>query len=135
MSLADDNLAAGKIFLEANAQEEGVITLPSGLQYKVFEEGQGRKPGATDVVQVHYKGTTIEGQEFDSSYRRGAPTTFSLDQVIPGWTEGIQLMAEGSKFKFFIPPNLAYGPLGAGPITSNSTLIFEVELLKVGGEA
>jgi FKBP-type peptidyl-prolyl cis-trans isomerase len=125
------NAAEGDRFLLANRVKEGVIVTDSGLQYEVIELGDGPKPGATDKVTVNYRGTLLNGEEFDSSYARNQPVTFQLDQVIPGWTEGVQLMPVGSKFKFYIPPNLAYGPAGGGPIGPNATLIFEVELLGI----
>jgi FKBP-type peptidyl-prolyl cis-trans isomerase FklB len=125
------NLAEGKAFLEENKKKEGVKTLPSGLQYKVLKEGTGKTPKATDEVTVNYKGTFINGTEFDSSYKRGKPATFQLDKVIRGWTEALQLMKEGSKWQLFIPPELAYGDRGGGPIPPNTTLIFEVELISV----
>ena len=124
--------AEGENFLAENAKKEGVKTLPSGLQYKVLREGDGRKPSATDQVECHYEGTLINGQVFDSSYRRGETATFGLNQVIKGWTEGLQLMQEGAKYRFFIPYNLAYGERGAGQsIPPYSALIFDVELIKV----
>ncbi|MCQ8104416.1 FKBP-type peptidyl-prolyl cis-trans isomerase [Methylomonas sp. SURF-2] len=127
-----ENKAAGEKFLADNAQTAGVITTASGLQYLVFNEGSGAMPKATDNVTVHYKGTTIDGKEFDSSYGRGAPATFPLNRVIAGWTEGLQLMKEGAKYRFFIPSNLAYGERGAGrDIGPNAALIFDVELIKV----
>lgn len=127
-----ENKAAGEKFLADNAQTAGVTTTASGLQYQVFTEGTGALPKATDNVTVHYKGTTIDGKEFDSSYDRGAPATFPLNRVISGWTEGLQLMKEGAKYRFFIPSNLAYGERGAGrDIGPNATLIFDVELIKV----
>jgi FKBP-type peptidyl-prolyl cis-trans isomerase FklB len=125
------NLAEGKAFLEENKKKEGVKTLPSGLQYKVLKEGTGKTPKATDEVTVNYKGTFINGTEFDSSYKRGKPATFQLDKVIRGWTEALQVMKEGSKWQLFIPPDLAYGDRGGGPIPPNTTLIFEVELISV----
>ena len=125
------NLAEGKAFLEENKKKEGVKTLPSGLQYKVLKEGTGKTPKATDEVTVNYKGTFINGTEFDSSYKRGKPATFQLDKVIRGWTEALQVMKEGSKWQLFIPPELAYGDRGGGPIPPNTTLIFEVELISV----
>ena len=129
---ADKNLADGKKFLESNAKKEGVTTLPSGLQYKVVAKGTGASPKKTDSVTVHYKGTLIDGTEFDSSYKRGQPATFRVDGVIAGWTEALQLMKPGAKWQLFIPANLAYGERGAGSrIGPNSTLIFEVELIKV----
>ncbi len=126
------NIEAGKAFLEANAQREGVIILPSGLQYEVLKAGTGLQPGATDKVTVHYHGMLIDGTVFDSSVERGQPATFGVNQVISGWTEALQLMTEGSKWKLFIPADLAYGARGAGQkIGPYATLIFEVELLKV----
>ena len=124
--------AEGENFLAENAKKEGVKTLPSGLQYKVLREGEGRKPSATDKVECHYEGTLINGEVFDSSYRRGETATFGLNQVIKGWTEGLQLMQEGAKYRFFIPYNLAYGEHGAGQsIPPYAALIFDVELIKV----
>lgn len=124
--------AEGENFLAENAKKEGVKTLPSGLQYKVLREGDGRKPSATDKVECHYEGTLINGEVFDSSYSRGETATFGLNQVIKGWTEGLQLMQEGAKYRFFIPYNLAYGEHGAGQsIPPYATLIFDVELIKV----
>ena len=124
--------AEGENFLAENAKKEGVKTLPSGLQYKVLREGDGRKPSATDKVECHYEGTLINGEVFDSSYRRGETATFGLNQVIKGWTEGLQLMQEGAKYRFFIPYNLAYGEHGAGQsIPPYAALIFAVELIKV----
>lgn len=124
--------AEGENFLAENAKKEGVKTLPSGLQYKVLREGDGRKPSATDRVECHYEGTLINGEVFDSSYRRGETATFGLNQVIKGWTEGLQLMQEGAKYRFFIPYNLAYGEHGAGQsIPPYAALIFDVELIKV----
>lgn len=126
------NLKDGAAFLVENGKKEGVVTLPSGLQYKVVTKGTGKKPGPKDSVSVHYKGTLIDGTEFDSSYKRGEPVSFPVGGVIPGWTEALQLMEEGSKWQLFIPSNLAYGERGAGAqIGPNSTLIFDVELLKV----
>jgi FKBP-type peptidyl-prolyl cis-trans isomerase len=129
--MASINAAEGDKFLLENRVKEGVQVTDSGLQYKVVVMGEGAKPASTDKVTVHYRGTLLNGEEFDSSYSRNQPTSFQLDQVIPGWTEGVQLMPVGSKFMFFIPPNLAYGPQGGGPIGPNSTLIFEVELLSI----
>lgn len=124
--------AEGAKFLEENAKKAGVKTTASGLQYEIVTEGKGDKPKSTDSVTVHYKGTLINGEEFDSSYARNQPVTFRLDGVIPGWTEGLQLMTPGSKYKFAIPSALAYGERGAGmKIGPNSTLIFEVELISV----
>ncbi|MBI4768777.1 MAG: FKBP-type peptidyl-prolyl cis-trans isomerase [Deltaproteobacteria bacterium] len=125
------NLSAGKAFLEENRKKEGIKTLPSGLQYKELAEGSGKTPKADDNVTVNYKGTLINGDEFDNSYKRGQPATFKVNGVIKGWTEALQLMKEGSKWQLFIPPELGYGERGAGPVPSNSTLIFEVELLSV----
>ena len=129
---ARKNLAEGEAFLAANAEKEGVVTLPSGLQYQVLSEGEGNPPTATDTVTVHYRGTLIDGTEFDSSYGRGEPATFPLDRVIPGWTEGLQLMRPGAKYRLFVPPALAYGERGgSSKIGPNSALVFEVELLSV----
>ena len=123
---------AGEKFLEENAKNEGVIVLPSGLQYQVLTEGNGRKPKATDNVKCHYEGTLIDGTVFDSSYRRGEAATFPLNGVIAGWTEGVQLMGEGAKYRFFIPYQLAYGTRGAGQsIPPYAALIFDVELIEV----
>jgi len=129
---AQKNLAEGKAFLAKNTKKKGVKTLPSGLQYKVIEKGNGTSPKKTDSVTVNYRGTLIDGTEFDSSYKRGKPATFRVDGVIAGWTEALQLMKPGAKWQLFIPANLAYGERGAGPrIGPNSALIFEVELTKV----
>ena len=129
--VADKNLAEGKTFLEENKKKDGVITLPSGLQYKILAEGSGKTPKATDSVTVNYRGNLINGTEFDNSYKRGQPTTFQVGNVIRGWTEALQVMKEGSKWQIFIPPQLAYGDRSAGPVPPNSTLIFEVELISV----
>jgi FKBP-type peptidyl-prolyl cis-trans isomerase FklB len=130
---AEANLKAGREFLEANKQRPGVVALPSGLQYQVVEEGHGLKPTATSSVTCHYHGTLIDGTVFDSSVQRGQPATFPLDRVIKGWTEGLQLMREGSKYRFYIPPDLAYGNRQTGPVIGpNTTLIFDVELIRVG---
>jgi FKBP-type peptidyl-prolyl cis-trans isomerase len=131
--MADSNLEKGEAFLAENATKEGVKVTASGLQYKVLKEGDGKSPQATDTVQVHYKGTLLDGTEFDSSYKRGQPAEFPLNRVIPGWTEGVQLMKEGAKYQFTIPSKLAYGERGTpgGPIPPNSTLIFEVELISI----
>ena len=126
------NAEEGEAFLAANAEKEGVTVTDSGLQYRVITEGEGASPDADDRVTVHYRGKLINGVEFDSSYARGEPATFGLNQVIPGWTEGVALMKEGGKYEFFVPSELAYGEQGRpGPIGPNSTLIFEVELLEV----
>lgn len=126
------NLEEGEKFLAENAKREGVVSLPSGLQYEVLTEGTGKKPSASDTVSCHYHGTLIDGTVFDSSVMRGQPAEFPVNGVIKGWVEALQLMSEGAKWKLFIPANLAYGERGAGQsIEPNSTLIFEVELLKV----
>lgn len=129
----EENKAAGTAFLASNGKKAGIVTTASGLQYEVVTKGTGTKnPTATDTVKVHYKGTTIDGKEFDSSYSRGEPISFPLNGVIPGWTEGVQLMTEGAKYRFYIPSDLAYGEAGAGgAIGPNETLIFDVELLKI----
>ncbi|ATG73029.1 FKBP-type peptidyl-prolyl cis-trans isomerase [Zobellella denitrificans] len=124
-------LEEGKRFLEENAKREGVQVTESGLQYEVLSEGDGDKPAAEDVVTVHYVGTLVDGTQFDSSIDRGEPASFPLNQVIPGWTEGVQLMPVGSKYKLYIPADLAYGESGAGTIPGNAVLIFEVELLDI----
>ncbi len=129
---AEANKKEGDAFLAANKTKEGVVALPSGLQYKILKEGTGPKPKATDSVVCNYRGTLINGTEFDSSYKRGQPATFPVSGVIKGWTEALQLMPVGSKWQLFIPPDLAYGERGAGAeIGPNSTLIFEVELLSI----
>ncbi|MCP4881415.1 MAG: FKBP-type peptidyl-prolyl cis-trans isomerase [Gammaproteobacteria bacterium] len=126
-------LAESEAFLAETAQQEGVKITKSGLQYKVLEAGAGKQPQATDTVTVHYRGTLMDGQEFDSSYSRGEPTSFPLNGVIPGWTEGLQLMSEGGKYEFYIHPDLAYGQRGAGgAIGPNAALVFQVELIKIG---
>lgn len=126
------NKKTGEEFLAKNAKEAGVVVLPSGLQYKVITEGTGKKPGPTSVVTVHYHGTLIDGKEFDSSIKRGQPATFPVNGVIAGWTEALQLMPAGSKWKLFIPSALAYGEQAASNVIGpNSTLIFEVELISV----
>ena len=130
---AQKAIAEGRDFLEANAKREGVVQTKSGLQYEVLSEGKGeRSPKATDTVLCHYEGRLVSGKVFDSSYERNQPAEFGLNQVIPGWTEGLQLMSEGAKYRFYIPYLLGYGEQGAGPsIPPNSTLIFDVELIKV----
>ena len=130
--VAAKNLADGKGFLVDNGKKEGITTRPSGLQYKVLSTGSGKTPKATDTVTVHYRGTFMNGTEFDSSVGRGQPATFQVNGVIPGWTEALQLMNEGAKWQLFIPPDLAYGERGMPPrIPPNSILIFEVELISV----
>lgn len=129
---AGGNKIEGKAFLEENKKKEGVVLLPSGLQYKVIKEGSGKKPTATSNVKVHYKGTLIDGTVFDSSYDRGQPATFGVNKVIPGWTEALQLMQPGAKWMLYLPSELAYGDRAAGQlIKPGSTLIFEVELLEI----
>ncbi|OFX33437.1 MAG: peptidylprolyl isomerase [Bacteroidetes bacterium GWF2_42_66] len=129
---AQKNLEAGKAFLETNKAKQGVVTLPSGLQYEVLKEGNGPKPTAEDKVKCHYHGTTIDGKVFDSSVDRGEPAEFPVNGVIPGWIEALQLMPVGSKWKLYIPAELAYGERGAGAdIGPNSALVFEVELLEI----
>lgn len=128
----ENNMVEGQKFLDENKTKDGVVVLPSGLQYKVLTEGTGKSPKATDKVKVHYKGTLINGKEFDSSYKRNQPAEFPVNGVIKGWTEALQLMKEGSKWMLYIPGELAYGARGAGgDIGPNETLIFEVELLEV----
>lgn len=131
---AEENLAKAKAFLDANAKEEGVVVLDSGLQYKIIKEGTGRTPGPQDEVKTHYTGTLIDGSEFDSSFKRGEPARFPVHRVIPGWTEALQLMKEGAKWRLWVPPDLAYGPRQTGPnIPPNSALIFDIELIEVIG--
>lgn len=126
------NLKEGEAYLAENKKKKGVTTLPSGLQYKVITEGTGKIPKTTDTVKTHYRGTLIDGTEFDSSFKRGEPATFPVTGVIKGWTEALQLMKVGSKWELFISPDLAYGPRGAGQmIGPNATLIFEIELLGI----
>lgn len=132
--LAQKNLEAGEEFLAENAERDGVETTDSGLQYEILEEGDGEKPTAEDRVRVHYTGELISGEVFDSSRERGEPVTFGLKQVIPGWTEGLQLMSEGSRAKLYIPAELAYGPGGNQRIGPNETLVFDVELLEINPE-
>ena len=130
--LSEKNKADGEKFLAENAKKEGVKTMLSGLQYKEIAPGTGKSPKTTDTVTTHYKGTLIDGKEFDSSYKRGQPATFQVSGVIPGWTEALQLMKEGAKWQLFVPHNLAYGERGAGrEIGPNATLIFEVEMVSV----
>ena len=128
----EKNKLEGETFLTENAKKEGVITLPSGLQYKILKPGDGKKPKLTDTVTTNYRGTLIDGTEFDSSYKRNEPVSFQVNGVIAGWTEALQLMPVGSKWQLFIPSNLAYGERGrGGPIGPNATLIFEIELLSI----
>ena len=130
--LGNENLQAGQAYLEKNKQDKNVVTLDNGLQYKILEVGKGKKPKLEDEVVVHYKGTLIDGTEFDSSYRRGEPISFNVNGVIQGWQQALTLMPEGSKWVLAIPPHLAYGARGSGPaIGPNETLLFEVELLEV----
>ena len=130
--LAAKNLAEGEAFLAANAKQPGIVTRPSGLQYQILQSGSGKSPTATSKVKVDYEGRLIDGTVFDSSIARNQPVEFQTSQVIQGWTEGLQLMKEGAKYRFFIPAKLAYGEMGSGDsIEPNSTLIFDVELLKV----
>lgn len=128
---ADENRAKGIDFLATNAKRPGVTATDSGLQYEVLKNGKGRKPNASDTVKVHYLGTLLDGTEFDSSYSRNKPAIFPLNRVIKGWTEGVQLMNGGAKYKFYVPSALAYGARSTGKIPSHSTLIFEVELLEI----
>lgn len=129
---AQQAIAEGAAFLKDNGEREGVVATKSGLQYEVLTEGTGKSPKATDKVRCHYEGRLIDGSVFDSSYQRGEPADFGLNQVIPGWTEGVQLMKEGAKYRFFIPYVLGYGERGAGSsIPPYSTLVFDVELIKV----
>jgi FKBP-type peptidyl-prolyl cis-trans isomerase FklB len=130
--LGEKNKKEGEAFLAENKKREDVKTLPSGLQYKVMKAGAGKKPQINDTVTTHYRGTLIDGTEFDSSYRRGQPVSFPVAGVIPGWTEALQLMGEGAKWQLFIPPNLAYGERGTGGVIGpNATLIFEIELISI----
>jgi len=130
-ALAEKNKTEGEAFLKENATKEGVVTTESGLQYKVITEGTGPVPKATDTVEVHYRGTLLDGTEFDSSYAKGAPAKFALHRVIPAWTEGVQLMKVGSKYMLYVPSNLAYGERGQRNIGPNAVLTFEVELLSI----
>ena len=130
--LGEKNKREGEIFLAANKKKDSVVTLPSGLQYKILVEGKGKMPTLTDTVTTHYRGTTIDGTEFDNSYKRGAPVTFAVNGVISGWKEALQKMKVGSKWQLFVPSDLGYGERGAGQVIEpNSVLIFEVELLSV----
>lgn len=130
--LSSDNLKSGQQFLAENTKKSGVVTLPSGLQYQILQQGSGRTPNAKSTVTVNYEGRLIDGTIFDSSIARNQPVEFQTSQVIPGWTEGLQLMKEGAKYRFFIPASLGYGEMGSGDsIEPNSTLIFDVELIKV----
>jgi FKBP-type peptidyl-prolyl cis-trans isomerase len=131
----ETNKKEGAAFLAANATKEGVVTLPSGLQYKILTAGTGPKPTASDSVVCNYRGSLLDKTEFDSSYKRGQPATFPVSGVIKGWTEALQLMPVGSKWELFIPPDLAYGDRGQGPIGPNSTLVFEVELVSIKDKA
>jgi FKBP-type peptidyl-prolyl cis-trans isomerase FklB len=131
LALTESNQKDGAAFLAANATKAGVVTLPSGLQYKVLVAGTGPKPAATDSVICNYRGTLLDNTEFDSSYKRGQPATFSVSGVIKGWTEALQLMPVGSKWQLFIPSNLAYGERSQGPIGPNATLVFDLELLSI----
>lgn len=136
LSQSDTRATQGAEFMASNANAEGVVTTASGLQYQVLQEGTGPQPTASDTVTVHYTGTLTDGTVFDSSVERGQPITFSLQGVIPGWTEALQLMTVGSKYRFWIPPELAYGSRGAGNgvVPPNATLIFDIELLGIGGQ-
>jgi len=125
------NQAEADNFLAANKEKEGVVTLPTGLQYKVLREGTGKQPTTADKVRTHYAGRLLDGTEFDSSYKRNAPMDFEITRVIPGWTEALLLMKEGAKWELYVPPNLAYGERGSSSIPPNSALIFEVELLEI----
>ena len=130
-SAAQKNIEEGKAYLAENGTKPGVVTTESGLQYEILVEGDGEQPAAEDTVTVHYRGTLLDGTEFDSSYSRNEPASFPLNRVISGWTEGVQLMKVGSKFRFHIPSELAYGARATGKITPNSTLIFDVELISI----
>jgi FKBP-type peptidyl-prolyl cis-trans isomerase len=130
---AERNKKDTEVFFAANRAKEGVIVLPSGLQYRVLKEGDGKRPSLQDKVVCHYRGTLIDGTEFDSSYSRQQPATFAVSRVIKGWTEALQLMPVGSKWQLFVPPNLAYGERGSGRIGPDATLLFEVELLSIQG--
>lgn len=129
--VADANKQEGEAFLAENKKKEGVVTMPSGLQYKIIKEGNGKKPVEADTVECRYRGTFINGTEFDSTNRTGKPAIFKVTGIIPGWREALKLMPVGSKWRLFIPPQLAYGERGSGPIGPNATLIFELELLSI----
>ncbi|MBZ5544454.1 MAG: FKBP-type peptidyl-prolyl cis-trans isomerase [Acidobacteriia bacterium] len=129
--MAEENKKAGEAFLAENKTKEGVVTLPSGLQYKILKAGDGKKPTLDDTVVCHYRATLLNGTEFFNSYKRNQPMTVAVNGVIKGWTEALQLMPVGSKWQLVVPPNLAYGELGSGPIGPNSTLIYEVELISI----
>ncbi len=129
--MGQKNKAVGEEFLKNNAQREGITVTKSGLQYEVLKSGEGSKPKATDTVKVNYLGTLLDGTEFDSSFARNKPASFPLNRVIKGWTEGVQLMSKGAKYRFYVPSDLAYGARSTGKISSHSTLIFEVELLEI----
>lgn len=135
LALVETNKKEGDAFLAANKTKEGVVTLPSGLQYKVLVAGTGPKPSATDSVVCNYRGSLLDNTEFDSSYKRGQPATIPVAGVIKGWTEALQLMPTGSKWQLFIPPDLAYGERGQGPIGPNATLVFDVELVSIQAKA
>lgn len=129
--VSEKNIADGKAFLEKNKTKEGVVALESGVQYRIISEGIGACPSGTDTVEVNYKGSLIDGTEFDSSYKRNEPAKFTLNQVIPGWSEGLSYCKEGGKIEIVIPSDMGYGPRANGPIPGNATLVFEVELIKV----
>lgn len=134
--VAETNIKEGEVFLAENAKKEGVVVLESGLQYKILTAGTGAIPTPENTVEVHYKGTLLDGTEFDSSFKRGVPAQFGVTQVIPGWVEALQLMKEGAKWELYVPADLAYGPGGTGGLIGpNQTLIFEVELLKASVDA
>ena len=131
MSLRNGTWATCAAFPTENAKREGVRTLPSGLQYRIVEEGSGRSPSATDTVTLHYRGTLIDGTEFENSYDRGEPATFGIESAIPGWSEALRLMKEGARWQLFVPPDLGYGGQNSDHVAPNSTLIFEVELISI----
>jgi FKBP-type peptidyl-prolyl cis-trans isomerase FklB len=133
--IAEKNKQEGEAYLAANGKKEGVVTLPSGLQYKVIRSGDGPSPKATDSVETNYRGTLIDGTEFDSSYKRGQTAVFPVNGVIAGWTEALQRMKVGDKWQIYLPPGLAYGERGAGPIGPNTTLVFDIELVSIKGQA